>query len=140
MTSASHSPFGIPHSAFVSARATWHVPGARAAVVLLLAVLVLGAGCRERREPIRVERGTLIVENQTSQDWTDLEVWLNDHYRVTTRRLEAGGQFVIPLRTFVAGFGQRFDPQRQHVEGVEVTAAAADGEPVRLVYGTGRRR
>jgi hypothetical protein len=40
----------------------------------------------------------------------------------------------------VAGFGQRFDPVRQAVQGVEVTASTTDGAPVKLVLGKGRRR
>lgn len=80
------------------------------------------------------------VENQTGERWTDIEVWMNDHYRVTARGLEPGGRLVVPLDAFVAGFGQRFDRRRQAVFGIEVTARAASGRDVRLVWGKGRRR
>ena len=75
------------------------------------------------------------VENQSSTRWSDVEVWLNDHYRVTTPVLEAGGRFVAPQGSFVAGFGQRFDPARQSPYGVLVTAHGADGTTVKLVWG-----
>jgi len=65
---------------------------------------------------------------------------VNDHYRVTAATLAARGRLVVPLSSFVAGFGQRFDRARAAVHGVEVTAKTAGGEPVRLTWGRGRRR
>jgi len=90
--------------------------------------------------PITVSGGTLAVQNQTTAEWRNVEVWVNDHYRVTKSVMPAGERFDIPLTAFVAGFGQRFDPARQVVQGVEVTAVAEDGTPVKLVLGRGRRR
>ena len=105
----------------------------------LLAVAV--AACRsEPPQPIRVQPTRLIIQNQTASPWSQVEVWLNDHYRVTAPRLEAGQQLVIPLDVFVAGFGQRFDARKQVVQGIEVTARSGDGRPVKLVWGRGRRR
>ena len=75
-----------------------------------------------------------------ADEWQNVEVWLNDHYRVTKSRMPPGERFSIPLSAFVAGFGQRFDAARQPIRGVEVTASAAGGRPVKLVWGTGRRR
>lgn len=80
------------------------------------------------------------MENFSDDAWTGVEVWVNDHYRVTSPALARRGRLVAPLDTFVAGFGQRFDPRRQRVRGIEVTARTASGAPVRLVWGTGRRR
>mgnify|MGYP002392420888 CR=1 FL=1 len=71
---------------------------------------------------------------------TDVEVWLNDHYRVQQRDLAPGGRLEIPLGVFVAAFGQNFDPKKQVPFGIEVTAVAADGKPVKIVWGKGRRR
>jgi len=90
--------------------------------------------------PILVGEGRVTVHNRTASAWTDIEVWVNDHYRVTARRLEPGGRLEVPLGNFVAGFGQRFDARRQVVFGVEVTARDAKGRGVRLVWGKGRRR
>lgn len=81
-----------------------------------------------------------MVENQTVQVWTEIEIWVNDQYRVTKGSMAPGERFVVPLDAFVAGFGQRFDARRQQVAGVEVTARAADGARVTLVWGKGRRR
>ncbi len=108
---------------------------------LLLLCGAAAARCeREREPPILVQERRVTVRNDTAVVWTDLEVWVNDHYRVTARRLEPGGRLDVPLDAFVAGFGQRFDVRRQAVFGVEVTARDGAGRPVRLVWGKGRRR
>jgi hypothetical protein len=91
-------------------------------------------------EPISFEGRAIVVTNLTADEWQNVEVWLNDHYRVTKSRMPPGERFSIPLSAFVAGFGQRFDPARQPFRGVEVTASAPGGRAVKLVWGTGRRR
>ncbi len=106
--------------------------------ILLAAVL---GGCRpEPRRPIVVDGNLLHVENQSADEWRNVEIWLNDHYRVTKASMAAGERFAVPLDAFVAGFGQRFNAKRQVVQGIEVTATTARGAPVKLVHGHGRRR
>ncbi len=108
---------------------------------LVAALLLAAAGCRsEAPEPIHVDRNQMTVDNRTSSDWTDVEIWVNDHYRVQAPRIEASQRLTVPMDAFVAGFGQRFDVKRQVVQGVELTARGSDGQPVRLVWGRGRRR
>ena len=82
----------------------------------------------------------IIVVNRTKDEWRGVEVWLNDHYRVTKPSMPPGERFGIPFKSFVAGFGQRFDPARQIVRGVEVTATTPGGAPVKLDWGNGRQR
>ena len=43
-----------------------------------------------------------------------------------------------PLSQFVTGFGQRYDPSRQIVYKVEVTATDTKGEAVTLKWGQNR--
>ena len=106
-----------------------------------LAAAVASLACRTPPpEPITFQDRAIVVENQTADEWQNVEVWLNDHYRVTKSRMPPGERFSIPLSAFVAGFGQRFDAARQPIRGVEVSASAPGGRPVRLVWGTGRRR
>lgn len=116
-----------------------------AVVVLWFAAGI--AACRtERPDPIAIKGAVLTVENQTEVEWRNVEIWVNDHYRVTKPRMPPGERFSVPLTAFVEGFGRRFDPRRQAVRGIEVTAEAHDpassagGWPIRLVWGTGRRR
>ena len=102
--------------------------------------LAAGACSDVPPEPITFQGRSIVVENLTADEWQNVEVWLNDHYRVTKSRMPPGERFNIPLSAFVAGFGQRFDARRQPIRGVEVSATAPGGRPVKLVWGTGRRR
>jgi len=121
------------------------VASRRLAIAVCLAGTIFGLvsapGCRAPTpEPITFAGRAITVENQTGGEWQNVEVWLNDHYRVTRSRMAPGERFSIPLTAFVAGFGQRFDPARQTIRGVEVTASAPGGRPIKLVWGSGRRR
>jgi hypothetical protein len=111
-----------------------------AAMVAALSGLVPAACSAPAPSPITIGERAVTVENQSADEWQSVEVWVNDHYRVTKSRMPSGERFAIPLTAFVAGFGQRFDPARQVVQGVEVTASLPDGTPVKLVLGRGRRR
>jgi hypothetical protein len=114
--------------------------GVAVAVALWFGWFASSCGSREEPPPIRLAGRLLTVENRTPDDWQNVEVWVNDHYRVTKPSMAAGEQFVIPLDACVAGFGQRFDPKRQVVQGVEVTARSKAGASVTIIHGRGRRR
>lgn len=119
----------------------WGRRAAVAGVVVLLAALVPGAACRDAPpEPITFVDRSIVVQNLTQDEWQNVEVWLNHHYRVTKSRMPPGERFSIPLSAFVAGFGQRFNAARQPIRGVEVNAVGPGGTKVRLVWGEGRRR
>lgn len=79
------------------------------------------------------------IENQTEQRWSDVRVYLNDHFVAGTPVLEPGGRFHVQQRDFVTAFGQRFDPTRQGPYGVLVTAGT-DGEDIQLVWGQPHKR
>jgi hypothetical protein len=100
---------------------------------------VLVAACSPPPERLKVEGRTVTVFNDSDRAWQSIEIWVNDHYRVTRDAIAPGERFQAPLTAFVAGFGQRF-PQNQQVSGVEVTATDSAGEKVRLVFGSGRRQ
>ena len=91
------------------------------------------AGCRRPPgDPLKLERNMLTVANQSSRDWTHVEIWLNTYYRVTAPSLPAGGRLQAPLDTFVAGYGQRFDFHRMQVKDLRLTAKLPDGTPFEL--------
>ena len=47
------------------------------------AVLVLLAACAKPEvEPIHLDGIRLTVDNQTDQDWTDVEMWINRYFRM----------------------------------------------------------
>jgi hypothetical protein len=110
------------------------------ALALFALLGVLAACSSEEKTPIVVAQDRITVINLSGVAWSSVEVWLNDHYRVQVSGLEAGQRLDVPIGVFVAGFGQRFDPKRQVPFGVEVSARGADGRPVRLIWGKGRRR
>jgi hypothetical protein len=101
---------------------------------MLVALATLGtAGCTKvPGEPLELERNMLTVSNQSSKDWTNVEVWLNTYFRVTTSSVRAGSRFQAPLDTFVAGFGQRFDFHRMQVRDLRLIAKLPDGTPLEL--------
>jgi hypothetical protein len=109
--------------------------GAPAIVMVMLAaaLVVTAAGCHTiEPEPMTLERNLLTVDNRSSRDWTDVELWLNTYYRVTTPSVPAHGRFQAPLDTFVAGYGQRFDFHRAQVRDVRLKARLPDGTPLEL--------
>jgi hypothetical protein len=106
----------------------------RWAVYVLLAAWVATAGCARSQTPstFRLDGKRLMVTNTTSEDWTDVEVWLNTYYRVTAPSLSAGGRMDVPLGTFVAGFGQRFDFAKAQIVELHLTARRPDGQQVTI--------
>jgi hypothetical protein len=88
--------------------------------------------CRHAPDPIRVDRGRLVVENQTDQEWRDVTVTVNAYYRGGAQRLLPSGRLETPLTNFVTGLGQRFNVNRERVRRVEVRATTAAGQPVTL--------
>ncbi len=106
----------------------------------IAAALVAVVCCSsEPPRPIQFNANRLSVINQTPVRWMNVEVWMNNHYRVTTPVLEPGQRLDVPLDAFVAGNGHRFQPEHQSVEGLQVIARSADGREVKLNWGKGRQ-
>jgi len=99
--------------------------------VVLIALLAVSC-YKAPLEPLRLDGNMLTVDNQTVTDWTNVEVWVNSHYRVITASIPAHSRFQAPLDTFVEGFGHRFDFKRQQVRDVRMTAHLPDGKPIEL--------
>jgi hypothetical protein len=103
------------------------------ALLVVIAFATMVAGCsRPAPDPLQLDRNLLTVDNRSSSDWRNVEIWLNTYYRVTTSSIPAGGRFQAPLDTFVAGFGQRFDYRRAQVVDLRLTAKLPDGTPLQL--------
>jgi len=118
-----------------------NAPRAPRLLLAVIAVAALAAACTTELPPqIRVRDIDVVIQNQTGGAWSGVEVWVNDHFRVTATSLDAGQVFVAPLNSFVAAYGQRFDRHRQPVFGVLVTATGVDGRPVRIMWGKVRRK
>src|SRR5512141_2971424 len=114
--------------------------GAVVALVLVVGAMLFFRYCRgDVRQAIRVDEGRVVVTNLTGTAWSDVEIWLNDYYRAQAPALLPDQRLEVPLRVFVSGFGQRFPAQREQAAGLEVTARGANGDRIRLTWGTGRR-
>jgi hypothetical protein len=90
--------------------------------------------CREplRVEPLKLDGNMLTVDNRSAGDWTDVEIWLNKNHSVRVATIPAGGRLQVPLDTFVAGFGQRFNYRRTQITDLRLKAKLADGTPLEL--------
>jgi hypothetical protein len=108
-----------------------------AALVLVTAACATG-GCSRPIDPLRVDGIRLTVTNTSPERWRDLSIWVNTHYRATVPGLEAGARLDAPLDRFVGPYGRVFDPRREAVRGVELTATTASGQAVTLTWGEGR--
>lgn len=98
-----------------------------------LFVLALAAACSDPPPPITVNDNTITVTNQSSDEWRNVLIVVNDHYRGGVPVLKPEGRLNAPISQFDTGYGQRWvvgTPIRK----VEVTAKTAGGEPVKLMW------
>ena len=97
--------------------------------ILLCGALASACSSAPPIEPMTLKGGMLTVDNRTKQNWANVEVWLNTHYRMQFRDIPAGGRMQAPLDFFVAGFGQHFNFNKQQVRDLRLTAKLPDGKP-----------
>lgn len=96
-------------------------------------VSILSAGCyKVPEEPLKLEGNRLTVSNVSKDEWTHVEIWLNQNFRMITPSIRPGGRFQATLDTFVTGFGQRFNFNRMQVKDVRLVAKLPDGRAVEL--------
>lgn len=104
-----------------------------------LVALALAAGCSDPQEPISVDDNAITVVNETSHDWRNVLIVVNDHYRGGAPLLKAAGRLNAPVSQFDTGYGQRW-PMGTAIRKVQVTADAANGEPVKLAWEIGQQK
>ena len=111
----------------------WQILLALVAVVTLVRVIGVLINTRPApKDPFELNGNLMTISNRSSDDWSNVEIWLNTYYRVTTPVIRAGGRFQAPLDVFVAGFGQRFSFQKMQIRDLRMTAMRPDGERVEL--------
>jgi hypothetical protein len=103
----------------------------RAAVALL--VIVMAASCSKPEDPIQVDQSAITVLNQTDNDWKNVLITVNDHFRGQVPVLKAAGRLNAPMSQFETGFGQRW-PASQRATKIVVTATDANNQPVKLEW------
>ena len=102
------------------------------AIGLVSVAAATGCSSKPAADPLQLDGNMLTVDNRTSREWTNVEIWLNTYYRITTPSIPAGSRFQAPLDVFVAGFGQRFDFRRAQVKDLRLNAKLPDGQPLEL--------
>ena len=80
----------------------------RCLVLIALLAVASVAACSKPAPPITVGEGMVTVVNQTEQDWTDVLITVNDHFRGFVKVLKAEGRANAPLTQFTTGHGQRW--------------------------------
>lgn len=96
--------------------------------------LVLAASCSGRRvEVLQLDGNLLTVVNHSGGDWTEVEVWINRQFRVTTPRIVNDQAYRAALDHFVTGYGQRFNFSRMQIKDVRLNAHGPDGAAFEIV-------
>jgi len=75
----------------------------------------------------------LTAQNQSNQEWSDVEIWINRQFRMTAPKLLPGQMFRAPLKNFVTGYGQQFRFNQIQITDVRMKAKGRDGKPVEIV-------
>ena len=84
-------------------------------------------------EVLQLDSSQLTVVNHSGQVWRDVEVWINQQFRVTTPMIMNDQAFHARLEHFVSGYGQKFNFSRMQINDVRMKAKGEDGAPVEIV-------
>jgi len=107
-------------------------------VVWVVAVgwFVWQRGCDPALKDIEVADGAITIRNQTTEEWLDVRIWVNEHYAGGTRSIPAGGFLREPLSRFVAAQGQTINTVTTAITSVVVLGRTPDGTRVRVILGS----
>jgi hypothetical protein len=100
--------------------------------VLAAAAVIVAACSKLPDEPLKLDGNVLTIDNRSTEEWTNVEVWLNTYYRLTIAAIPPKGRVQAPLDNFVAGFGQRFQFRRMQIRDLRLTAKLPDGRPLEI--------
>lgn len=105
---------------------------------LLVFAIVCAAGAAACTEPTRpalnLDGTRLTIYNDTDETWSDVEVILNQHFRIQPNDIAPDGIVQAPLDIFVAGYGQRFNFKTMQITDLRLKAKRPNGEPIELRY------
>ena len=115
---------GGPRSTSIPSRFQRRAVVAARAIIL---VLLLGSACTPAPDAIQIESNRISVLNTTDTPWTGVSIRVNRYYEVSVSEIPANGRFDLPVTRLQGGFGRYFDPARERVTSVTVTATSRDG-------------
>jgi len=96
---------------------------------IVAAAGALFAACYKPQPEVLTLNGSIVtIDNRSAEEWTDVEIWLNTHFRMTAKSIPAHGRLQSPLNFFVAGFGQHFDYNRMQIRDLRLTATLPGGK------------
>src|SRR5262245_53885726 len=102
-------------------------------LLAIVAAAVLSAACyKPPPETLTLNGSMLTIDNHSADEWSNVEVWLNTHFRITTKSIPPRGRLQSPLNYFVAGFGQHFDYNRMQIRDLRLTATLPDGKRIEI--------
>jgi hypothetical protein len=107
--------------------------------LLLCFALGFAGACSKDEPPISVTEGMVTLVNSTEEDWSEVLITVNDHYRGYIPVLKAEGRANAPLSQMTTGHGQRW-VQGRRAEKIVVTGKKADGSPLELTWEVGQER
>ena len=107
----------------------------RLVLALVVCAAVGAAACSERTRPaLNLDGNRLTIYNDTDETWSNVEVILNQHFRIQPKDIEPDGIVQAPLDIFVAGYGQRFNFKTMQITDLRLKAKRPNGEPIELRY------
>jgi len=102
-------------------------------VLAVLALLFGAAACGgDQLQPLKLDGGTLVVRNDTDEEWKNVEIWVNWYYRAVIPSIPPHGRVDAKLDAFMEGYGRRFDYAHTMVKDLKLTAKRPNGEPLEL--------
>jgi hypothetical protein len=96
------------------------------ALIVAAATFALVA-CQPPPDPIVVQRHRVTINNPTDEPWHDVVVNVNGYYQVQTRELGPKGRLDAPVDRMQNAYGRFFDPKRERVREVKLTATTEGG-------------
>src|SRR5262245_56233771 len=107
----------------------------RLLVFAIVCAAVSTAACSgPTRPPLNLDGNRLTIYNDTDETWSNVEVILNQHFRIQPKDIEPDGIVQAPLDVFVAGYGQRFNFKTMQITDLRLKAKRPNGEPLELRY------
>ena len=106
--------------------------GTRAVVALAILLPSLTAACSKPQEidPLHLDGSRLTINNRTTDNWNDVQVWINRQYRVATPSIVAGQRMDVSLDAFLDAYGNHLYYRRLQIRDVHLAAKGASGAPV----------
>jgi hypothetical protein len=103
-------------------------------LLTLLSPLCLSLACTSPPpiDPLRLEGSRLTVNNRTPDSWNNVEIKINQQYRVVVPQILPGQRFDATLEAFLDVYGNHFRYTHQQVKDVHLTAKLPNGQPVDL--------